>query len=134
MTQPRSPGNPNFVTLYRPEYCDLAIEAGKAGKSLVWVAAQIGVTKVTIYNWIEAHPEFAEAMALRTVYAQAKWEDIGQDNLITPGFSASCWSRSMAARFPDDWREVKGTELSAPGGGPVQVTNRIERVIVDPAN
>ena len=122
---------PGPKTGYRAEYCDLAIEAGKAGKSLVWVAAQIGVTKQTVFNWIEQHPEFAEAMALRTVYSQACWEDIGQSNLVTPGFSASCWSRSMAARFPDDWREVKGTELSAPGGGPVQLTTRVERVIVD---
>ena len=117
--------------LYKPEHCDLAIEAGKQGKSLAWIAAEIGVTKPTIFNWIEKFPEFAEAMALAKVYAQRWWEDAGQTNLATMGFSAGMWSRSMAARFPDDWREVKGTELSAPGGGPVQMVNRVERVILD---
>lgn len=118
-------------SLYKPEHCDLAIEAGKNGKSLAWIAAEIGVTKYSIFNWIERYPEFAEAMALAKVHAQRWWEDAGQNNLATMGFSAGIWSRSMAARFPDDWREVKGTELSAPGGGPVQMVNRVERVILD---
>jgi predicted regulator of Ras-like GTPase activity (Roadblock/LC7/MglB family) len=27
----------------------------------------------------------------------------------------------MAARFPDDWREVKGTELSGKDGSPIVI-------------
>ena len=30
------------------------------------------------------------------------------------------WSRSMAARFPDDYRESKKTELTGANGGPIQ--------------
>lgn len=52
--------------------------------------------------------------------AQACWEDLGQDGMSKPGFNASIWSRSMAARFSEDWREVKATELSGPGGKPIQ--------------
>lgn len=40
----------------------------------------------------------------------------------------------MAARFPKDWREVKGTELTGKDGGPVETVGKIERVIIDPAN
>lgn len=125
------PGKTGPACTYRPEYCDLAIEAGKNGKSLTWIAAEIGVSRFTVWTWRKEFPDFGAAVELSQAYAQQWWEDAGQNNLATTGFSASMWSRSMAARFPDDWREVKGTELSAPGGGPVQVINRIERVIVD---
>jgi hypothetical protein len=37
-----------------------------------------------------------------------------------PGFNSSVWSRSMAARFPEEWRESSKTELTGAGGGPVQ--------------
>lgn len=126
------PGKTGPACGYRPEYCDMAIAAGKDGKSLAWIGASIGVCRATLWTWRKEIPEFGAAVDLSQTYAQQWWEDAGQSNLATTGFSASMWSRSMAARFPDDWREVKGTELSAPGGGPVQVTNRIERVIVDP--
>jgi hypothetical protein len=34
----------------------------------------------------------------------------------------------MAARFPEEWRENKGVELTGAGGGPVQHVARIELV------
>ena len=36
-------------------------------------------------------------------------------------FNASVWSRSMAARFPEDWRENKGVEVTGANGGPVEM-------------
>lgn len=119
-------------TEYRQEYCEQVIEYGKQGKSLVWMAAELGVSKPTVQNWMAAHPEFLAAMETARAFAQKWWEDAGQAGMVTPGFSASVWSRSMAARFPDDWRESKGVELSAPGGGPVQF-QEIRRTVVDPA-
>ena len=39
----------------------------------------------------------------------------------------------MAARFPDDWREIRGTELTGKDGGPLAVkAERAEWTIHDP--
>lgn len=114
---------------YDPSFCDTVIEAGKLGKSITWIATELGVIRQTIYNWMEAHPEFLDAMTRAKDFSQRWWEDKGQEGMEKQGFNASVWSRSMAARFPDDWREVKGSEISGPNGQPIPV-GVVEREIV----
>lgn len=45
-----------------------------------------------------------------------------------PGFNAAIWSRSMAARFPNDWRESKEAKIVGADGGPVQIN--VQRIDV----
>lgn len=120
-------------TVYDPSYCDSVIEYGRIGKSLTWISTELGVVKQTIHNWMAAHPEFLDAMTRAKELSQRWWEDEGQLGLTKAGFNSSVWSRSMAARFPDDWREIKGQEISGPGGSPVAL-QEVRRVIVDPRN
>lgn len=120
-------------TDYQPEYCDQVIEYGSRGKSITWMAAEIGVARQTIHNWMQQHPEFLDAITRAMALSQQWWEDAGQGGMVGPGFNASVWSRSMAARFPEEWREKSETALTGANGGPVQV-QEIRRVIVDPAN
>jgi hypothetical protein len=112
-------------TDYRPEYCADVIEFGSQGKSLTWMAATLGIAKSTLQLWEKDIPEFSVAMTRARALSQLWWEDAGQNNMVMgPGqgtFNASVWSRSMAARFPEDWRENKGVELTGPGGGAVEV-------------
>ncbi len=108
-------------TDYDPVYCDSVIGWGKDGKSLAWMAAEIGVSKQTVNRWMLAHPEFCAAMEKARTLAQRWWEDKGQSNLESQHFQAALWSRSMAARFGDDWREVRRQENTGPDGGPQQV-------------
>jgi len=121
-------------TSYDPSYCDKVIEWGRLGKSKAWMAAELGVVRMTIDNWADANPEFLDAFNLAMEFSQRWWEDAGQQGMLDNNISAPIWSRSMAARFPADWREVKGTELTGKDGAPIQTTQRIERVIVDPAD
>jgi hypothetical protein len=113
---------------YSSEYCEVVLEAGKLGKSVAWMAAEIGVSKQTLHNWAEAYPEFLDAFTRGKLESQRWWEDKGQDNLVSlPGqgtLNAGVYTRSMAARFPEDWRENKGVELTGSNGGPVQVIER----------
>lgn len=108
-------------TLYDPAYCERVIEYGKLGKSLTWIATEIGATRQTLYGWSKEHPEFFDAMTRAREFSQRWWEDFGQEHMLTTGFSASAWSRSMAARFPDDWREKSETKHVGPNDGPLQV-------------
>lgn len=116
-------------TEYRSEYCEQVIEWGAEGKSRTWMAAQLDVSRETIYEWMRLHPEFNDAMSRAQAKAQAHWEDMGQDGIRAKEFNGSVWTRSMAARFPDDWREKSEQTIQGPNGGPVEM---ITRRVVDP--
>lgn len=105
---------------YDPAYCERVIALGKQGKSKVVMAAEIGVSKPTLDNWARAHPEFFAAMETALTLSQAWWENAGQKGLTAEKFNASVWSRSMAARFPADWRETTRQEQTGADGGPIR--------------
>lgn len=93
---------------YRSEMCHQVVEWGKLGKSKAWIASELDIARSTLDEWCAAYPDFSEAITRAHTYAQRWWEDKGQEALDKREFQASVWSRSMAARFPDDWREKVG--------------------------
>lgn len=104
-------------TDYRPEYCEEVIAMGEEGYSVVEMCAALKVVRNTmVIEWTRDHPEFLTAMTHAKQASQSWWERKGRDCLImTPGqgtFNTGVWSRSMAARFPEDWRENKGVEVT----------------------
>ena len=108
---------------YKPEYCELAIELGMLGKSPASIASRIGVPRETLYDWKEVHPEFSTALQIAKVHEQHYWEEMGHGFIGTPGFNATVWKVSMAARFRHDYMEIKKTEVSGPEGGAIEVKN-----------
>lgn len=96
-------------TSYRKEHCETVVRLGKLGKSKAQMAAAIGVSRLTLDNWAQLHPEFLSAIAHARELAQAWWETQGQKGIwhTKDGkqINAQLWSRSMAARFPDEYRE-----------------------------
>ena len=120
---------------YDPAYCERVIELGKEGMSVVEMACEIGVSRNTLEtNWPAAHPEFLEAFARAKEESQAWWEKAGRVGMLGKSIDSAIYSRSMAARFPKDWREVKGTEHSGKDGGPIETVTKIERTIIDPTD
>jgi hypothetical protein len=111
-------------TDYRPEYCALAVELGAKGKSLAQIGAACGVARITLRQWADKHPEFAAAIARARDLALAWWEEQAHLGMWESPEGArlnpQLWSRSMAARFPDDYRESKKTELTGADGGPIK--------------
>lgn len=117
---------------YDAAYCEAVIEYGKAGKSVAWMAAELGVHKDTLYEWAKVHPDFSDAFTRAKLESQRWWEDRGQEALEKPGFNSSVWAKSMAARFPEDWRDNSKTEITGANGGPVSHSLTVEFVGVDP--
>ena len=122
-------------TLYKPEYCEKVIELGRQGCSVVEIAAEIGVARNTLEtDWTAQYPEFLEAFTQAKQCSQAWWERVGRIGMTEePGgvkINASIWSRSMAARFPHDWRENSKVENthSAPDGGPIKHSVSVEYI------
>jgi hypothetical protein len=129
MEEGRNRGPGGRPTNYRPEYCERVIEMGRHGFSVAQMASQLGTSKQTLLRWVDANPEFRDAMEIARSHSQAWWEAMGQANLVMPKdsgtFQGSVWSRSMAARFPDDWRENKGVELTGANGGPIETKSTV---------
>lgn len=94
-------------TSYLPEYCEIVIDLGKQGKSVAQMCAHFDISRQTIDNWAEAHPEFLEALSRAKVHMQAKLEELGFDGLTSKDFNAAVWKKTMEARFRDDYTERK---------------------------
>lgn len=121
---------------YDPAYCDRVVEHCSDGSSLTSFAAEIDVARSTINEWMDKHPEFSEAVKRAKAKCAAWWEKqarmgaAGTQKDINPTLCIF-GLKNMAA---DDWRDVKTTELTGKDGAPVETVQRIERVIIDPAN
>lgn len=114
---------------YDPSYCERIVELGREGLSIVQMAAALDVHRETIeQNWPAAYPEFSEAFAFARLLSQAWWEAKGQDSLDKPVFQGSVWSRSMAARFPKDWREKTETDVNIKGDLAALIAERRAKV------
>ena len=123
--EPKRPvGRPST---YKPEYCDEVIELGRQGKSPAQIAANLDVARTTLIQWADEHPEFMTALTRAKTFEQAFWEDEGFKGMKADKFNATVWTKSMQARFRDDYTERQETKHS----GAVQI-ERIERHIVDP--
>ncbi|MEB1529883.1 hypothetical protein [Xanthomonas sp. WHRI 7945] len=118
-------------TDYMPEHCDTVIELGRQGKSVVQMACALDVVRQTLHDWCKAHPDFLDAFTRARQLSQDWWETQAQCGLTADKFNAALWSRSMAARFPEDYQERKGVELTGAGGGPVKVVTTVEIVGVE---
>lgn len=123
---PPASGRPNN---YRPEFCQQAIELGKLGKSPAQIASEFGVDRATFFFWRQEHPEFDAAMTQAKTHEQRWWEDTAQNALHADRFQAAVWSKSMSARFREDYTERKETTLAGPDGGPVQTATTVTQKI-----
>jgi hypothetical protein len=110
-------------SLYDPAYCEEAISLGKIGKSTEAIGAILGVGTATLYRWMDAHPEFREAISVAKDMELHWWEDQAMaymvENRESDKLNASIWARSMAARFPKKYRESTKTEITGADGAPL---------------
>jgi hypothetical protein len=97
---------------YDPAYCALIVEEMAQGKSATAVAADIGVCRDTISEWVSVHPEFSVALKRGKAKAAAWWEDRlrtivgGQAGNVT---AAIFGLKNMAA---EDWKDKHDVEHS----------------------
>ena len=110
-------------SLYDPAYCEQAIELGKIGKSTESIGAILGVGTATLYRWMDAHPEFREAIGIAKDMELYWWEEQAQaymvENKESDRLNSGIWARSMAARFPKKYRESTKTEITGADGAPL---------------
>jgi len=117
-------------TDYDPSYCDVVVSLGRDGKSLAQMCAHFDIARQTIDNWAAAHPDFLEALSRAKVHAQAWWEETGVKGMTADKFNSAVWTKSMQARFRDDYTERQ--EVTGANGGPIKTDSRFEIVLVPP--
>lgn len=112
-------------TKYDPALCEKIPRLGKLGKSRWQIASELGITPSNLENWEAVHEDFRDALRQARLDALAYWEGLAEAHIIeTPGspkLNTGLWSRSMAARFPNEYRENNKVELTGANNGPVQV-------------
>lgn len=121
-TPKRGPGQPSK---YDPTFCEKVIEWGKQGYSREMIAGELNVSWNTLLNWMEAHPEFLEALETAKMHEMIYFEKIGILHMVEnpqgPRLNSSIWSRSLAARFPQKYRENSKVEVTGKNDGAIQV-------------
>jgi hypothetical protein len=103
---------------YKPEYCEKVIELAKTGGSWAEIAAEFMVDRATLYDWADKHPDFSTALKIAKVLEQAWWEKEGKRGMQDNRINAAVWTKSMQARFRDDYTERR--EVTGADGGPIQ--------------
>lgn len=68
---------------YDPVYCQSVLKLMSEGYSITEVIAELGVSKSTLYRWANEHKEFKEALQLGIEYAQAWWEKLGREFVVS---------------------------------------------------
>ena len=79
-------------TLYRPEYCQRAIDYMGQGYSVTALAGHLGMSKDAIYDWINLYPDFRHAVnmgrAARVAALEAKLLSTSQGVGVTAAIFA----------------------------------------------
>lgn len=121
-------------SMYDEAFCAKVMELGDGGASVVEMAYEIGVCRNTLDNWAAEHEEFLTAFTRAKAASQVWWERKGRTGMERAAneFQGGIWSRNMAARFPDDWRETTRQEQTGKDGGAIQNITRIELIGVKP--
>jgi hypothetical protein len=105
-------------TLYRPEYCQRAIEFMGQGYSVTALAGHLGMSKDAIYDWINLYPNFCHAInkgrAARVAALEKKLLSTSQGVGVTAAIFA------LKNADPTEWQDRYNTEST--------VNVKIERI------
>jgi len=105
---------------YQPRFCDIVVQVGQRGGSMVAMAEACDAMRVNLYDWAEQHPEFSSALVRAKQAEQIFWENMGLQGLHADRFNAMVWKTSMQARFREDYTERKVQEVTGKDGGAIQ--------------
>lgn len=108
---PVSDAKPGRPTKYDEAYCEQLEAFCAEGLSITAFAGEIGVSRATITNWADEHPEFLAAVERAKAKRALAWERMLISTVWTGkgGTSAIFGVKNTA---PDDWKDKTETEHS----------------------
>ncbi len=90
-------------TVYKPEYCQKLIESQARGEHIIEFAASVSVSKKTVFEWLDKHPEFAAAYEEGKPKAMAWYLKEGRKMVKGGNGNGAVWKSFMANKF--GWTE-----------------------------
>lgn len=126
--KPKHPGG--RPSKYKPAFCTEIIELMGQGYSLTAAASQIGVHKMTVYQWEKDIPEFSDAIKLARGKRLFKLEN----DLLGAKDGPTVTSRIFALKNADrdEWTERVTNELTGKDGAPLPALNSVTVRFVAP--
>lgn len=117
-------------TDFKETYGEEILSLMASGLSLAAAAAELGIHRQRVYDWLKIHPEFADTIRLAQVKRQLFLERRLLGAEAGPVVTSTIFALKNAG--PDDWREKVDHELTGANGGPIKTDNRFEIVLVPP--
>ena len=99
-------------TKYTDEMPDRVVDMMADGASITEVAAALGVSKETVYQWEKdpSKPDFSDALKRGRELSEAWWTSQGRTQLWEKNFNHVLWYMNMKNRF--GWRDKQEVEHS----------------------
>lgn len=115
---------------YDPAYCDAIIDYMAEGYSVTAFAGSVRVSRQTIYNWADEHPEFFDALEVGRAAAATWWEGRLRDTAEKGEGNATAAIFGLKNRAAEEWREKSAIEHTGKDQGPIQTENVSARDIL----
>lgn len=109
-------------TKYDEKFCEVVRMVGSQGGWVCEMAEACDVHRSTLDEWASKHPKFSAALARAKQESQAWYERVGRDALYADKFNSHLWTKTVQARFREDYTERREQVLQNPDGSNVTLT------------
>ena len=103
-------------TKYKPEFCDEVLPFMEQGYSITALAGHFGVSRSTLYDWIDANPNFRDAVKRGAAASAIWWENCLRNNAMTGQGNPTSAIFGLKNRAADDWRDKREINHESEGG------------------
>jgi hypothetical protein len=90
---------------YDSRYCEMLVEHMSGGASITSFAAEIDVSRSTITEWADNHPEFSVAVTRGKAKCAAWWERVARNNALTGNGNATLTIFGLSNMASCDWKQ-----------------------------
>lgn len=103
-------------TKYDPAFCDEVLPFMEQGYSTTALAGHLGVSRQTIYNWMDENPAFFDAVKEGMAASAIWWENCLRQNALKGQGNATAAIFGLKNRAADDWRDRREMDLQSSDG------------------
>jgi DNA-binding XRE family transcriptional regulator len=103
-------------TKYDPAFCDMVVPFMEQGYSTTALAGHLGVSRQTVYNWMDENPQFFDAVKQGMAASAIWWENCLRDTAAKGEGNATAAIFGLKNRASEDWRDKQEVDHRSPDG------------------
>ena len=100
---------------YDPAMCEAVLPFMEQGYSTTALAGHLGVSRSTLYLWMDNHTEFSDAVKEGMAASAIWWENCLRANAATGEGNATAAIFGLKNRASDDWRDKRDVDHTTNG-------------------